>query len=347
MKNQTAFLTQSNHIEIKDSNMPAVGENDVLLQMNHVAICGSDAHFFIDPTYGGLIVPPILPIVLGHECGGTVIETGQNVRHVRVGDKVAVEPGNGCGRCSYCLEGRYNLCKEMNFMAAPPFHRGALSKFVSHPANMVFKLPDNMDTQEGALIEPLSVGMYAAKRAKARPGKTAIVLGAGCIGLMTIAALRTMGVDDIIVSDLFENRLNNAKNFGASTLINASDKNVVEEVMRLTSGRGVDLVFETAGSRNTAAMTIDFAASGGKIIMVGNVYGETPFRFIEANNKEVDIISVFRYVNIYPMSISAVSSGKINVKGMISRVFPFEKTQEAFECAINDKDKVIKVLIEL
>lgn len=346
MKNQTAYLLEANRIEIKDSDVPIVGADDVLIKIQHVTICGSDAHFFVDPTYGGMIVPPILPIVLGHECGGFVEEVGRHVRHLRKGDKVAIEPGSGCGHCKYCLEGRYNLCREMDFMAAPPFHRGALSRYVSHPASMVFKLPDNMDTVEGALIEPLSVGMHAANRAGAGLGKNAMVLGAGCIGIMTVASLRAMGVSPIIVSDLFDLRLQNAVVMGADKTINAKECNVYDEVMKLTDGKGMDFVFETAGSSATAAMTIDLVSPGGKIIMVGNVYGKTPFSFIEANNKEVDIISVFRYVNIYPMAIKSIATGKIEVKQMISRVFPFEKAQEAFECAVNEKDTVTKVLIE-
>lgn len=347
MKNQTAFLTRANHIEIKDADIPTIGTDDVLIKIKHVTICGSDAHLFEDPTYGGMIVPPILPIILGHECGGIIEDVGSNVKHLKRGDKVAVEPGSGCGKCNYCLEGRYNLCREMDFMAAPPFHRGALSRYVSHPASMVFKLPDNMDTIEGALIEPLSVGMHAASRSGAKLSMSAVVLGAGCIGLMTIASLHAMGVSPIIVSDLFDLRLHNASGMGADTIINAKTSNVYDELMKLTDGKGADLVFETAGSNITAAMTIDLVTPGGKIVMVGNVYGKTPFSFIEANNKEVDIISVFRYVNIYPMAINAISSGKIQVKQMISRVFPFEKVQEAFECAINEKDTVVKVLIEL
>lgn len=346
MKNQTAFLTEAFHIEMKETDLPAVGDDDVLIRISHVTICGSDAYFFQDPTFDGMIVPPILPIVLGHECGGIVEETGKNVKHLSKGDQVAIEPGAGCGKCSYCLEGHYNLCREMDFMAAPPFHRGALSRYVSHPARMVFKLPENMSTVEGALMEPLAVGMYAVNRAGAKLGDRAVVLGAGCIGLMTIASLKAMGVDQIIVSDLFPGRLQNARNMGAKVLVNASEKNIVEEVKKLTGGRGANLVFETAGNRVTAALTINLVTPGGKIIMVGNIHGETPFRFMEANNMEVDVVSVFRYVNIYPKAISAVSSGIIHVKDMISRVFPFEKTQEAFECAINKKDTVMKVLIE-
>ena len=347
MKNQSAFLTRANHIEIKETDIPKIGADDVLIRIRHVTICGSDAHLFEDPSYGGLIMPPVLPIILGHECGGIIEEVGSNVKHLKKGDKVAVEPGSGCGKCKYCLEGRYNLCPEMDFMAAPPFHRGALSRYVAHPASMVFKLPENMDTIEGALIEPLSVGLHAANRSGAKLGGSAIVLGAGCIGLMTIASLRAMGVSPIIVSDLFDLRLHNAVNMGADAVINATAGNVYDEVMELTGGKGADIVFETAGSGVTAALTIDLVAPGGKIVMVGNVYGKTPFSFIEANNKEVDIISVFRYVNIYPMAINAISKGKLQVRQMISHVFPFEKVQEAFECAINEKDTAIKVLIEI
>ena len=346
MKNQAVYLTKAYKFEFRELPMSAVGDDDVLIRVTDVTVCGSDAHFFEDPTYGGMIVPPILPVILGHECAGVVEETGKNVSHLKTGDRVAVEPGAGCGQCKYCLSGHYNLCPDMDFMAAPPFHRGALARYVSHPARMVFKLPDNVSNREGALIEPLAVGMHSVNRSGAKLGMKAVVIGSGCIGLMVIASLKAMGVRDIIVADLFDLRLDNAKNMGASVTINSKEKNLIEEVKALTGGEGADLVFETAGSTKTAAMTIDMVRPGGKIVMVGNIHGETPFRFIEANNKEVDILSVFRYVNIYPMAISAVSNGLIDIANVISKMFPFEKTQEAFECAINEKDTVMKVLIE-
>jgi L-iditol 2-dehydrogenase len=346
MKNQTAFLAAERHIEIRDTAMPVMGEDDVLIKICHVTICGSDSYFFKDPTFGGRFIPPVLPIVLGHESGGIVVEAGKNVTGLKPGDKVAIEPGDGCGHCKYCLEGRYNLCRSMNFMAAAPFKRGALSRYITHPASKVFKLPGNMDTIEGALIEPLAVGMHAVNRSGARLGMTAVVLGCGCIGLVTIASLKAIGIDNIIVSDLFANRLENAVNMGAAVTIDASKNSIVEEVLKLTGGIGADCVFETAGSSTTAALTADIAAPGGKIVMVGNIHGKTPFRFLDTNDKEVDIISVFRYVNDYPMAINSVSSGKINVKSMISRVFPFEQTQQAFDCTLDEKDTVMKVAIE-
>lgn len=346
MKNQSAFLTNERLIEIHDTAMPVMDNNDVLIQICHVTICGSDSYFFKDPTFGGRFTPSILPIVLGHESGGIIVKTGKNVTDLNPGDKVAIEPGDGCGHCKYCLEGRYNLCRSMNFMAAEPFKRGALSRYISHPASKVFKLPDNMNTMEGALIEPLAVGMHAINRSGARLGMTAVILGCGCIGLTTIASLKAIGIDNIIAVDLFANRLENAINMGASITIDASKNNIIEEVLKLTGGIGADCVFETAGSINTAALTIDITAPGGKIIMVGNIHGNTPFRFLATNDKEVDIISVFRYVNDYPMAINSVSTGKINIKRMISKVFPFEQTQLAFDCTLDEKDTVMKVAIE-
>lgn len=347
MKNQTAFLTDTWTIELRDTDMPLLQDDDVLIRISHVTICGSDASFFKDASYGGAFEPSILPIVLGHECAGYVEKTGKNVQHVKQGDRVAIEPGNGCGHCKYCLEGRYNLCRDMNFMAAAPFKRGALSRYVAHPSSMVFKLPENMDTLEGALIEPLAVGLHAVNRSGAKLGNTAVVMGCGCIGLMTISALKAMGVDEIIATDLYANRLENAMAKGAKYSINASKENLIEKVSQYTKGNGADFVFETAGNTKTAAQTIDLVAPGGKIVMVGNIHGETPFRFLKANDNEVDIISVFRYVNIYPMAIEAVSNGRIETRDMISRVFSFEQTQQAFECAVNEKDNVIKVAIEV
>lgn len=347
MKNQSAYLENARHIVIKDSPMPEVGPEDVLIKIENVTICGSDATFFVDPTFHGVYVPPVLPIILGHECGGEVIQLGENVKHLAVGDKVAIEPGAGCGVCSYCLTGHYNLCREMDFMAAYPFHRGALSRYVSHPAKMVFKLPENMDTVEGALIEPLAVGMHAVKRSGAGLGDTAVVLGAGTIGLMTIAAAKAMGVDRIIAIDLFPNRLENALEMGATITVNAQEKDTIESVLALTNGLGADVVFETAGNSKTAVITPDITRPGGKIVTVGNIHGETPFEFLKSNDKEIDIISVFRYVNDYPMCIEAVRSGKIQIKQLVSKTFPFEKSEEAFNCSVDEKDKVVKVCITM
>lgn len=346
MKNKTAFLTEPEQFEIMESPMPEYGEKDILIRTEYVGICGSDVMFYHDPTVGGELEVE-LPIVLGHECAGRIVAKGSKVEGLEVGDRVALEPGVPCGECKYCLSGRYNLCPDVNFMAAPPWKSGALSKYIAHPANFAFKLPDNVSTLEGAMIEPLSVGMHAAARAKAGSGQSILILGAGCIGLMTLLACKNRGVSDITIVDLFDNRLEKAKELGAGHVINASQSNTVEEVSRITGGTGMEIVFETAGSSITAAQIPYLVQAGGKAVMVGNVHGTTPLDLFVMNNKEADILSVFRYHNIFPGAISSVASGSIPLKKMASDFYTFSQVNEAFSCALNNKQSALKVIISM
>ncbi|WP_270395356.1 NAD(P)-dependent alcohol dehydrogenase [Mediterraneibacter massiliensis] len=345
MVNQTAYLTEPEKFEIRESPMPVCGDDEVLVQIKHVGICGSDVMFYQEPTLGGALDVE-LPIVLGHECAGIIVETGKNVKHLAKGDKVALEPGIPCGKCEYCLSGQYNLCPEVNFMAAPPWKSAALHKYVSHPAAFAFKLPDTMDTIEGAMIEPLAVGVHAANRAQVQPGKSILILGAGCIGLMTLLACRGRGATDITVVDLFENRLEKALELGASRVINAKEKNVIEEIDRMTNKQGMHIVFETAGNKITAQQVPYLVKAGGKAVMVGNVHGNPEMDLFAMNNKEADILSVFRYRNIYPMAIEGVASGNIPVKKVATNFFTFDQVNEAFACALKEKQTALKVVIE-
>lgn len=345
MENQTAYLVEPGKFEIQQSPMPVCREDDVIVKIRHMGICGSDTMFFQDPTVGGALDTK-LPIVLGHECAGTVVEIGKNVKMLKKGDVVALEPGVPCGKCKYCLSGKYNLCPDVDFMAAPPFASGALHRYVRHPEAFTFKLPENMDTVEGAMIEPLSVGVHAASRSGAEPGQSVVILGAGCIGLMVLLACKNRGVSDITVVDLFENRLEKALELGAARVINGREADTVREVTEITGGEGADIVFETAGSSATAKQTPYLVKRGGKVVMVGNVHGETPMDLFEMSNKEADILSIFRYRNIYPTAIAGVSSGNIPVKKVASNFFTFEQVTEAFECAVKEKQTALKVIID-
>lgn len=344
-KNFTAYLTESKKIEIRESKMPKAADDECVLKMETVTICGSDASFFLDPSYGGTIADVKLPIVLGHECSGVVVETGASVKHLSVGDRVTVEPGVGCGVCNYCLSGRYNLCREMNFMAAYPFEKAALSKYIAHSAKALFKLPDNVSFVEGALVEPLSVGLHAVERANPSFGDSAIVVGCGCIGLMTIIALRANGVKDITAIDLSDARLAFAKKKGATHTINSSKVNLASYVA--DNDLFADLVFETAGNKDVMASTVDIVKPGGKIITVGNIHGDTPFRFLKTNDNEVDIISVFRYVNTYPAAIKSLAERDFVISDFVTHNFNFEETQKAFEQAVKPDENTIKIAINL
>ena len=171
--------------------IPTPKDDEVLVKLEYVGICGSDMHYYESGAIGDFIVKP--PFVLGHEPGGVVVEVGKNVHHLKVGDRVALEPGKTCGHCEYCREGKYNLCPDVVFFATPPVD-GVFQEYVAHEAGLCFKLPDNVSTLEGALIEPLAVGFHAANQGGAHIGQTAVVMGSGCIGLVSMMALKAEGV---------------------------------------------------------------------------------------------------------------------------------------------------------
>lgn len=345
MKNRVAILREIQNMEIKECPIPVPANDEVLIKVEYVGICGSDVHGFEHGPY----IPPKDPntiIGLGHECAGEVFSIGKKVTRFKVGDKVAIEPGIPCGKCRYCLEGRYNICPNVDFMATSPNYKGALTYYLAHPESMTFKLPDTMDTIEGALIEPLAVGFHAAKKGGAGFGKRVIILGAGCIGLMTLQACKTMGVSDIIVVDLFENRLDLAMGLGATATVNAKEYDVVDKCNELIGVEGADIVFETAGSQVTASQTTSLVIRGGNIVMVGTIPGDTPINFLNIN-REATIMTSFRYANMFPTAIEAVATGKVNVKSMVNKIFEFDDVQKAFEVSINNKQDLIKGVIKV
>src|SRR5699024_5681391 len=173
------------------------------------------------------------PFVLGHEPGGSVVEVGENVRHLKVGDRAALEPGNTCGHCEFCRKGDYNLCPDVIFFATPPVD-GVFQEYVAHEAALCFKLPDNVSTVEGALIEPLAVGFHAANQGGAHAGQTAVVLGAGCIGLVSMMALKAEGVSHVYVVDIMQKRLDKALELGADGVINSKEEDPVQKILSLT-----------------------------------------------------------------------------------------------------------------
>ena len=324
--------------------MPEPAPGEVVVEIEYVGVCGSDLHFF----ESGMIGPRQIvgKQVLGHEAAGTVFRVGEGVTSLKAGDRVAIEPGIACGSCRYCKQGLYNLCPSVKFISSNPY-QGAMQHFIAHPAHLCFKLPDEVSTLEGALIEPLAVGLHAANQAGAHLGQTIAILGAGCIGLTTMLSAKAMGVSRIIMTDLFDNRLETAKKLGADIVINSGSMDSTQAILDITGGEGVDIAFETAGNRHTMAQTGALVRRGGTIMVVGNVFGDTPFNFHQVSTREITIKSVFRYRNIYPLAINAIQSGKIDVKAIASDIFPFDRIEEGLLKAINEKDKVTKAVIRI
>ena len=330
---------------IKEIPVPKPSEKEVLVKIEYCGICGSDVHYYEYGRVADYVVEG--DFILGHEVAGTVVEVGSQVKSLKVGDRVALEPGIGCGKCEQCKEGKYNLCKDVIFFATPPV-QGALKDYVVHPEDMCFKLPDNVSTKEGALVEPPSVGLHACRQGGVTLGNSVVILGAGCIGLCTLLSAKAFGASEIIVVDLFEKRLEFAKKMGATHVINGKEEDVIARVNELLRGKGADVVLETAGAPKTIYQTSLFAKPGGTVVLVGiAVQNDLQYNFGQVMSKELTIKSVFRYRNLYPTAIAAISSGTIDVNQIVTHEFNFEDTKLAFDTVIADAENVVKGVIKL
>lgn len=344
-KMKTAVMLGIGKMRFEERDIPKAKDDEVLVKLEYVGICGSDLHYYETGAIGDYVVEP--PFVLGHEPGGTVVEVGKNVTHLKVGDRVALEPGKTCGHCEFCRTGRYNLCPDVVFFATPPVD-GVFQEYVAHEADLCFKLPDNVSTLEGALIEPLAVGFHAAIQGGAHLGQKAVVMGAGCIGLVSMMALKARGVSEVYVVDIMEKRLQKALELGADGVINGAEESVEERIAQLTDGKGVDLVIETAGTEITTRQAIQIAKKGSNIVLVGySKTGEMTLPMSLVLDKELTFKTVFRYRHIYPMAIEAVAQGKVNLKGIVTDIFDLDDAQKAMDYSVNNKADIVKAVIRI
>ena len=345
--NKTAVLTALQTLEIQDTKMPQIGADDVLVKMEYCGVCGSDVEFFAHGCIGTNQVT--YPFILGHEVSGVIDAVGENVKNVKVGQPVVIEPGIPCGHCEFCRQGRYNICASMRFMSSPPYN-GLLSKYVAVPASTVSPIPEGVSTKTAALVEPLAVGMHAAKLGGVCTPKTVVILGGGCIGLCTLLAAKQLGATRVIVSDLFQNRLDAAKELGADEIVNASECNSVERILELTNGEGADVVLETAGSKITASQTTKLLRRGGTIVIVGNVLGDVPFNFRDISRIEGTVKVARRYCNDFAVCLGAIQNGGIpaeKLERIVDAVYDFEDSQQAFMTSMTDKQNITKVVIKI
>ncbi|MBD3185060.1 alcohol dehydrogenase catalytic domain-containing protein [Candidatus Poribacteria bacterium] len=341
---KAAFLHKPGDIRIDETDIPVIEDDEALIKIRAVGVCGSDVHFYNKGRIGDFIVKR--PLILGHECAGEVVEIGKNVKNLKPGDRVAIEAGVPCRKCYYCRTGRYNLCADVTFLATPPFH-GAFCEYIVHPEDYLFKLPDNMTFEEGAMIEPLAVGVYAAERGDVNVKNTVAIIGSGPIGLMILQSVRARGVTDVVITDLQVFRLELAKKLGASLTINVTEDDPVEKILDFTNG-GADVVMDAVGLPETLQQTINIARMGATIVWVGMpTVDEIPIRAVEAICKDVDIRGIFRYANAYPTAIKMVSNDQVDVKSMITTTFTLDHVQEALEYPGKHPETCIKVIVEI
>lgn len=341
---RAAVLRKVGEVVLEDRPVPRPGPGEVLVRIRAVGVCGSDVHYFVDGRIGHFIVEK--PIILGHESAGEVAELGEGVEGLAVGDPVTVEPGWPCGRCAYCRSGRYNLCPDVFFLATPP-DDGAFCDYLVVPADFAFKLPQGMSFAQGAMMEPLAVGVHAVRRAGVTAGSSVAVTGAGPIGLLCMQAASAFGATRLFISDVVEKRLALAKELGAELALNAQEKDVVAEVTKAATG-GVDFAFECAGAKTTVNDCIKMLRPGGTLTLVGMTAEETfPVNVHGLLAGELDVKTVFRYANCYPLAIELARTGRVKVEPLITHRFPLEETQAALEFAHEHKAEAIKVVVEL
>jgi len=336
-------LTGLRRIEIVRRPVPAPAAGQALIHIQHIGICGSDLHYYLEGRSGDNPVP--FPMVLGHEGSGTVVDVGDGVSKDLVGKRVCMEPQVSCGHCRWCREGRYNLCPQVYFMGAAP-NDGCMTEYVVFPADRLVELPEGMSTLEGAMAEPMSVGFHAALRSGAAlPGRRALVIGAGCIGLCSALALRKMGLTEIHQTEPLAMRREKARALGS--IVHDPNEESNEDLMRASGGEGFDLVIECAGEEDTPAQAVELCRRGGSVTLVSMPSQlSLPFPTIKVVRKELDVHGLFRYRNQYAAVTEMIAEG-LPVRDIVSHTYPLEKAAEAFAFNTEHKDQCVKIVLEV
>ncbi|EDV91348.1 sorbitol dehydrogenase [Drosophila grimshawi] len=345
--NLTAVLHGINDLRLEQRPIPEISDEEVLIAMDSVGICGSDVHYLTKGRIGHFVVTK--PMVIGHESAGVVAKVGSKVKNLVVGDRVAIEPGVPCYKCDHCKQGSYNLCPDMAFCATPPYD-GNLTRYYKHAADFCFKLPDHVSMEEGALLEPLSVGVHACKRAGVTLGSKVLILGAGPIGLVSLLVAQSMGATEILITDLVQQRLDVAKELGAThTLLLKRDETSEQtlERVRKTMSAQPDISIDCCGAESSTRLSIFATRSGGVVVIVGMGPAEMNLPLFNALAREVDIRGIFRYCNDYSAALALVASGRVNVKRLVTHHFDITETQKAFETSRDGLDGAIKVMIHV
>lgn len=342
---QALVLERKDEISLRDFPVEEkLGPRDVRIALRTVGVCGSDVHYYTHGAIGPFVVRE--PMILGHEAAGEVVEVGRAVTELKPGDRVCMEPGIPDPASRATRLGRYNLDPAVRFWATPPVH-GVLRPTVVHPADFTFKLPDNVSYAEGAMVEPLAVGVHAATKVQVKPGDLAVVIGAGPVGLVTVLAALAAGCSRVIVSDVHEPKLELARKLGPVLPVNVRSRGLVDVVRRESDGWGADVVLECSGHAPAMAEMFDLVCPGGKVALVGIPLEPFAYDVSKAQVKEARVENVFRYAHVYPRAVAMLASGKIDVKPLITDRFSFEDGVEAFDFAKAMPPASVKVQIEM
>jgi len=337
------LLSEYNRLEMVDLPMPRPGPDEILVRIQACGICGSDVH-----GYDGGSGRRIPPIVMGHEAAGTVAARGKDVGSVREGDRVTFDSTVYCGACEFCRRGQMNLCdrRQVLGVSTPEYRRaGAFAEYLIVPDRIVHPLPANITFAEAAMVEPLAVAVHAVSLASVTENDTALVVGAGMIGLLVLQALRAAKCSRIYVADIDDTRLDLARNLGATAVINVKTADASAEVRRVTGDAGVDIALEAVGSSATIKTAVESVRKGGTVILIGNIAPTAEIPLQAVVSRQIRLQGSAGSSGEYPQCIEMLSRGAVDVKPLISMVAPLEEGPQWFERLHSREANLMKVIL--
>jgi L-iditol 2-dehydrogenase len=334
--NRAAILYAPGDVRVEDVARPSPGPREVLVEVRSVGVCGSDVHYYEHGRIGPFVVEQ--PLILGHESMGIVVELGSEASGHRLGERVALEPGIPCGRCRECRHGRYNLCPHVEFFATPPIN-GAFARYVAIHEDFAFALPDSLTDDQGALMEPLSVGLWACWKGRVGPDTSVLVTGAGPIGQLAMQVALALGATDVTVTDINPHRLEIARRSGAARTVKVDDQPLAQ------AGVEADVLLECSGHPSSLTDGIGALRPAGVAVAVGmgpDEQASVPMATIQ--NRELRLTGTFRYANTYPAAIALAAAGRVDLDAVITGHFALEDAEAALR-ATRENPEAIKPMV--
>lgn len=336
------LLSSYRHLELADLPTPQPRADEVLIRVAACGICGSDVH-----GYDGSSGRRIPPLVMGHEAAGTIESVGSAVKNFEPGDRVTLDSTVYCGECSNCRRGDINLCdrRQVLGVSCGDYRRaGAFAEFVAVPARILHRLPENLPFAEAAMLEAVAVAIHAVNLAEISASTTALVIGAGTIGILTLQALRAAGCSRIFVTDVDAGRLDMARELGANEIL-LSDESLNSKLLQLTDGEGVDIALEAVGRNETVAAAIDSVRKGGGVVLIGNITPNVNLPLQKVVSRQIRLQGSCASAGEYPQAIRWMASGAIRVKPLITAVAPLEEGAQWFERLYAREPNLLKVVL--
>ena len=332
---RAAILNGRRDIAIEERPVPPAGPGQVVVRVASVGVCGSDTHYYDHGRIGQYVVEQ--PLVLGHEASGVVTALGAGVSSPAVGQRVSIEPGVPDLTCDQCLSGRYNLCPQMRFFATPPID-GAFAEYVVAHEAFAHPVPDSISDDAAALLEPLSVGIWACRKGRVTAGSRVLITGAGAIGLVSLQAATAFGATEVVVSDVNAARLALAQELGATAVLDARQRSVS------TLDRPPDVLLECSGHPPAIGEAIRALDRAGRAVLVGMGGDEIALPLSVVQERELEVTGTFRYANTWPTAIDLVASGRVNLDRLVTGRFRLDQAEDALTAGRRD-DKAVKAVV--